>query len=107
MSVPQMTATTLNAIKGWPSQSAVEFTAKFDASVTSVVPPGSVVRLSNSNTYLLGIGNNNVMPLFTFQGSNDPDIANYGGNPSTDAGVWVGIGPSGAVMPWWPAALMS
>ena len=27
----QMTANTLNALKGWPSQSALDFHAKFDA----------------------------------------------------------------------------
>jgi len=103
MSATLMTAQTLNAIKGWPQPSAVDFVAPFDATVgvtpTNVVPPGTVVHLNNSGNYVLGVGNLAVMPLFTFQGSNDPDVVNaYGGDPSADVGSSVPITPSGAVM---------
>jgi hypothetical protein len=99
MSAPiQMTSQTLNAIKGWPQQSAVDFVAKFDSTIVNRVPPGSVVHLSSSKTFLLGVGNVNCMPMFTFQASDDPDVANDGGNVATTAGAWQAISPVGNVM---------
>jgi len=95
----QMTADTLNALKGWPNPYAVDYEAEFDASLASTrVPAGSVVHLTAGGKYLLGVGNLNVMPLFTFNNSNDPDVVNYGGNPATDRRAWVPFGPTGMAM---------
>jgi hypothetical protein len=94
----QMTANTLNALKGWPQPAAVDFHTEFDDSISQVVLAGSVVHLSDTGTYLLGVGTDAVMPLFMFNNSDDPDVANDGGDPATDKGVWVAINPTGQAM---------
>ena len=95
----QMTKYTLNALKGWPSQSAVDFVAKLDSSVsTDPVYAGSVVSLNSSGNFILGTDALSVMPMFVFQNSDDPDVANDGGTASTDAGVWVPVAPTGQMM---------
>lgn len=99
MSAPlQMTSETLNALKGWPNPQAVDFVAKFASSVTDRVPAGSVVRLNSDGEFVLGMGTNAAMPLFTFFASDDPTVANSGGDASTDKGVWIPISPVGNVM---------
>jgi len=63
------------------------------------VLPGSVLMLSETGTYLLGVGDLQVMPLFAFNGSQDPDVSNpNGGNPATDKGAWVPINPTGQAL---------
>lgn len=95
----QMTANTLNALKGWPSQSAVDFVAKLSSTVTvDPVLAGSVVSLNTTNEFVLGVGTGDVMPLFLFNNSDDPDVANDGGTASTDKGVWVPVAPTGQMM---------
>ena len=94
----QMTANTLNALKGWPQPAAVDFHTEFDASVEVEVLPGSVVHLNDDGKYELGVGTLPVMPLFMFNGSNDPDVQNEGGDPATEKGVWVAINPTGQAM---------
>ena len=98
----QMTANTLNALKGWPSQSAVDYTAKLDAQVetdgNTPVLAGAVVHLTATGTFKLGCDSADVMPMFLFQNSDDPDIANDGGNAATVKGVWVPVSPSGNMM---------
>lgn len=98
MAVKLMTAKTLNALKGWPQMHAVDYNTKFSASIPAQdlpVPPGSVVHLNPSGEYILGVGNDKVMPMFLFNASDDPDVANDGGDASTEAGGWVGITPGG------------
>jgi len=94
----QMTANTLNALKGWPQPAAVDFHTEFDASVEVEVLPGSVVHLNEDGKYELGVGTEAVMPLFMFNGSNDPDVLNEGGDPATEKGVWIAINPTGQAM---------
>lgn len=94
----QMTANTLNALKGWPSMHAVDFTAALDPDIPSEDLPvlaGSVVSLNSSGNYILGVGTSNVMPLFYFPNSDDPDVQNDGGDASTTRGVFVPIAPTG------------
>ena len=95
----QMTAETLNALKGWPNMAAVDFHAPFDATVfqsVTRVPAGSVVSLNSSGNFILGVGNTKVMPLFTFYASDDPTVSPpNGGDPSTTRGVYVGLSPTG------------
>lgn len=102
MSAPRsMTAFTLNALKGWPQPAAVDFHTEFAATVAAIrdpVPPGAVVHLNSSGFYELGVGNLKVMPLFMFNGSNDPDVVNDGGDASTEKGVFVPISPTGQAM---------
>lgn len=93
----QMTALTLNAIKGWPRDMPLDFAAVLDPSIAETLPPGSAVHLNASGNYIPGVLAG-AMTLFTFQGSQDYDVANYGGNPATDKGVWVGVTPTGVIM---------
>jgi|SRR5262245_4680644 len=98
-----MTEKTLNALKGWPQPAAVDFHSRFDDAALAAlgvtrVEQGSVVRLSATGLYLLGVGNINCMPMFTFQASDDPDVLNYGGNPATKKGAWIPVSPTGQVM---------
>lgn len=97
----QMTANTLNALKGWPSMNAVDFHAAFDSGISSSDLPvlaGSVVSLNSAGDFILGVGNTRVMPLFLFNNSDDPDVVNDGGDASTEAGVFIPIGPTGQAM---------
>ncbi len=99
MGVPRnMTANTLNALKGWPQPAAVDFHTEFDATIVDVVLPGSVVHLNSNGFYELGVGTLPVMPLFMFNGSDDPDVVNEAGDPATEKGVWVPINPTGQAM---------
>lgn len=97
----QMTANTLNALKGWPSPSAVDFEAKISSAALTTRDPilaGTVMRLNTSGTLELGVGTNAAMPLFLFPNSDDPDVENDGGDASSEAGVFVPIAPTGVVM---------
>ncbi len=96
-----MTEQTLNAVKGWPNQSAVDYHASFAADVledVTRVQAGSVVHLNADGEFELGVGTLDVMPMFTFQASDDPDVANPGGDPATKKGAWVAVSPTGQVM---------
>jgi hypothetical protein len=96
-----MTQYTLNALKGWPSPSAVDFNTTYDPTVVAnnaVVLAGAVTHLSDAGQYLLGVGSKVVMPLFMFNSSDDPDVTNDGGDPSITKGVFVPISPTGQAM---------
>lgn len=97
----QMTANTLNALKGWPQMNAVDYHAAFDPSIPAGDLPvlaGSVVSLNSSGNFILGVGQNVAMPMFLFNNSDDPDVANDGGDASTTPGVWIPISPTGQAM---------
>lgn len=98
----QMTAHMLDAIKGWPSPHAVDYHAKLSANVTiDPVFAGRCVHLNSVGDFEMGVTDdvgNCEMPLFLFQNSDDPDVANDGGDAATEAGVWVPTAPTGAMM---------
>lgn len=98
MAIRQMTQETLNALKGWPQPAAVDFHTEFASDIADRVPAGSCVHLNDDGMYELGVGTLPVMPLFTFQASDDLDVSNDGGDPATDKGVWIGINPTGQCM---------
>lgn len=99
MAVPrQMTEKTLNALKGWPQMAAVDFHTEFADDISSVVYAGSVVHLNSAGKYALGVGQDSVMPLFTFNNSDDPDVVNEHPDPATVKGGWVPIAPTGQAM---------
>ena len=103
MVVPrQMTAHTLEAPKGWPSPHAVDFAAKISDNVTiDPVFAGRVVHLNSAGEFEMGLPNvvgACHMPIFLFQNSDDPDVSNPGGDPATEAGVWVAVTPTGKIM---------
>ena len=94
----QMTAETLNALKGWPQMSAVDYHTLIDPRIAARVPAGAVVHVNALGFYELGVGQSNVMPLFTFDASDDFDVKNEAGDPATEKGVWVPISPTGQLM---------
>lgn len=97
----QMTANTLNALKGWPNMNAVDYHTSFSSTIPAGDLPvlaGSVVSLNSSGEYILGVGTSAVMPLFLFNNSDDPDVVNDGGDASTTAGVFVPISPTGQAL---------
>jgi len=99
----QMTAHTLNALKGWPAPAAVDFHTEFSPTVfqsngRQPVLAGSVLHLNGSGKYELGVGQEPVMPLFSFNSSDDPDVYNPGGDPAQLRGNWVAIAPTGQSM---------
>ena len=94
----QMTANSLNALKGWPQMNAVDYHAAFDSSVSTPVLAGSVVSLNSSGNFVKGVGNNAVMPMFLFNNSDDPDVSNDGGDASTTPGVFIPISPTGQAL---------
>ena len=96
----QMTANTLNALKGWPQMNAVDYHASVDSSMSGYLPilAGSVVSLNSSGNFILGVGTTNVMPMFMFNNSDDPDVSNDGGDASADVGVWIPISPTGQAL---------
>lgn len=100
ISTRQMTDHTLEAPKGWPSTSAVDFTAKLSSNVTiDPVFAGRVVHINASGDYEMGlpavIGAAH-MPIFLFQNSDDPDVNNPTATPA--AGSWVPVTPTGQMM---------
>lgn len=94
----QMTANSLNALKGWPQMNAVDYHAAFDSSVSTTVLAGSVVSLNSSGNFIQGVGTTAVMPMFLFNNSDDPDVANDGGDASTTPGVFIPISPTGQAL---------
>lgn len=77
----------------------LQYFAKLSANVT--IDPfyaGRVVHLNSSNEYETGLPDTTRachMPLFTWQSSNDPDVANPGA--SARAGGWVAGAPTGVI----------
>ena len=99
MALQLMTSSTLNALKGWPQPYPVDFVAKLDSSVTARVPEGSCVSLNSSGNFILGVGNTNRMPMFTFHASDAPTVSNpNGGNPATDKRGFVPVNPRGHML---------
>ena len=97
----QMTSQTLNALKGWPSQSAVDFSTTLDDSALvgrDRVERGTTVHLNAAGKFALGVGDDPVIPMFLFQANDEPDVSNYGGDPATEKGVWIGISNTGKMM---------
>ena len=81
-----MTELTLNALKGWPGDHALDFVAPLDPALPTnelPVPPGTVVRLNSAGKYTLGVGTNKAMPLFLFTDSLASTSYYDGGNPAT------------------------
>jgi hypothetical protein len=92
MSLPgQMFDHMLNAEKGWPSQTALDFSAKISANVLYDLRPGQVCHLNSSGELEPGVVAWQ-MGLFIFQGTNDLDVNN------ANNGQWYPISPSGRVM---------
>lgn len=95
----QMSDHGLEAPKGWPAPHAVDYTAQFDATQLSTISgnvafAGRCVSLGTDGEFEFGCTARR-MPMWLLQNSDDPDVANSGGSPSTDPHVWVAVAPSG------------
>ena len=92
MALPgQMYTNMLNAEKGWPSQTALDFTAKISANVLYDLRAGQCCHLNSSGELEPGVVRWQ-MPLFIFQGKNSFDVNN------SNNGQWYPISPTGRVM---------
>ncbi|MEM5809081.1 MAG: hypothetical protein QXH92_04180 [Candidatus Aenigmatarchaeota archaeon] len=100
----QMYTHTLNPLKGWPSPTALDFTAGISVEVTNKrnsgdLPPdyvlhaGMVCSLHPTDNKLVPGVRGHAMPLFIFQGELAADV--YRPNPN-DVG-WIAINPSGRI----------
>lgn len=109
MAVPrQMTWHTLEAIKGWPSPTALDHAAKLSANVTiDPLYQGRCVHLNLIGEYETGLPATLIatprinMPLFLFSNSDDPDVKNSGGitgSVNDQPGGWMAAGPSGKLL---------
>jgi len=80
---------TLDACKGWFHEAALDHSAKLSANVT--VDPfeqGRVVHLNSSGEYETGVSGTH-MAIFLLNSSDDPDVANPGGD------YWTAVAPTG------------
>ena len=76
----QMFDNTLDAVKGWFHEAALDHSGVLNASVTiDPVPQGRVVHLDAAGTYSMGV-TAAFMPIFLLNSSDDPDVANAGGD---------------------------
>jgi len=95
----QITDHMLDAVKGWPRESAVDFEAKFDpAIVQEPIHEGRVAHVNAAG--LFGIGaEGHQMPIFLLRASDDFDVNNDGGGKWESAmphGVASGLVATGA-----------
>jgi hypothetical protein len=98
--VAQMFEQTLDAPKGWFHLSALDKSAPLESTIlldTTAVPAGRCVSLNSSGEFVLGLDVNMAMPIFLWQGKEDPDVYNNGVSPVTDVTHWVGISPTGVM----------
>jgi hypothetical protein len=85
----QMFDHTLDAVKGWFHEAALDNSAKLSANVTiDPFEQGRVVHLNASSEYESGVSLAS-MAIFLLNSSNDPDVANPGGD------YWQAIAPTG------------
>ena len=103
MAVPtQMFTNTLDAIKGWFHEAALDHSAPFaggqtgtaaSASAAIEYKQGMVASLNASDQLVLGCDGNSVA-IFLLNSEDDPDVANAS---FAGSGEWVSIGPSGTL----------
>ena len=104
--VAQMFEQALDVVKGWPGDlHALDHTAKLaDALLTGVtaVPAGRVVVIDDNGEFVInrsvagGVTHfRTAMPMYLWQGKNDPDVYNDGVSPVTSTQHWIGISPTG------------
>lgn len=85
----QMFDNTLDAVKGWFHEAALDHSGALNTNVTiDPVPQGRVVHLDATGTYSMGV-TAAFMPIFLLNSSDDPDVANAGGD------YWQAIAPTG------------
>lgn len=90
-----MTSRGLSAIKGWPSEQAVDLVTKFSSSVSGVVPSGTTCSLNSSGQAILGVGTTNVMAMWNWYDSDSPIIESFTGDTATLRDAVVGGTPDG------------
>ncbi len=98
--LPQMFEQALDVVKGWPGDlHALDKAAKLDNTLLTdltAVPAGRVAHLNAIGEFELG-GGGHVMPIYLWQGKNDPDVFNNGVSPATGVQHWIGVSPTGVM----------
>lgn len=85
----QMFDHTLDACKGWFHEAALDHSAKLASGVTiDPYEQGRVVHLNGSGEYESGVSGTH-MAIFLLNSSDDPDVANPGGD------YWQAVSPTG------------
>jgi hypothetical protein len=85
----QMFDHTLDAVKGWFHEAALDYSAKLSANVTiDPFEQGRVVSLNASGEFETGI-TGTAMAIFLLNSSDDFDVANAGGD------YWTAVAPTG------------
>jgi hypothetical protein len=85
----QMFDHTLDAVKGWFHEAALDYSAKLSSNVLKdPTEQGSVVHVNSSGEFELGIANTD-MAIFLLNSSDDFDVANAGGD------YWTAVAPTG------------
>lgn len=93
----QMFENSLNPSKGWPSQNALDHTAKISANVLYDLRAGQVCHLNSAGQLEPGVFAAQ-MGLFIFQGANDLDVNASAGYSNAGANLeWQPISPTGRV----------
>lgn len=99
----QMFTNTLDAVKGWFHEAALDHSAEIEgtqvggSSDALEYKQGMCCSLNATNKLVLGCESANVA-IFLLNSEDDPDVANisFGGNHShTASGDWIAVGPSG------------
>ena len=87
----QMFDHTLDACKGWFHEAALDHSAKLSADVTTdPYEQGRVVHIDSDGEYASGVSLTS-MAIFLLNSSDDPDVANPGGD------YWQAVAPTGAM----------
>lgn len=85
----QMFDHTLDAVKGWFHEAALDYSAKLSADVLkTTTEQGSCVHVNSSGEFELGIASTD-MSIFLLNSSDDFDVANDGGD------YWTSVAPTG------------
>lgn len=94
----------LDAIKGWPRDSAIDVVTRFSTAAKATAASGMVAHIDANGEYSLGIGNLIKMPLLLWSAPYDKDVEQSGlrtpaQGPSVQYDVTVPVVPgTGAAM---------
>lgn len=75
----------LNAVKGWPSPYAVDYSAEYASGVTGLFA-GNVVSLDANGKFVKGFNTDRAMAIFLLQNQSDFDVLSDVGNISGGKG---------------------
>lgn len=102
--VSQMFEQSLDALKGWFQLSALDKSAKLDATLmasATEVPAGRVAVLNDVGEFVINRSTvsapKTAMPIFLWNGKTSADVYNDGKSPTTSLTHWFAISPTGVM----------